>query len=146
MMGDMSYAGRHLARWRTVPSLTGARSLDIYVIRVPYPTNVRLCPTDPHGGTPAGCHLPRWRTAHLTCKVIPILTEAWPENGGEGERPRTVPGTTGNARGFCPPFLGGRNFAPSFFLFWARGNCTQTPPNGVITTFNTAYYRFICYC
>ena len=28
------------------------------------PTNVRLCPTDPQGGTPAGRHLPKWRTAN----------------------------------------------------------------------------------
>ena len=113
------------ARWRTphiyilrlVPCLTGARSLESQVmsyhtLRGPCSAKVRLCPTYPHGGTSAGRHLARWRTAHSS---LPILTEAAApkhiiraEAHGRGAGTKTKPAMP-------------ESFAP---LFWEAKICT----------------------
>ena len=92
------HAGRQDGGLRTYIFLQGH---DPYKVRLCHTTNYRGpaprklgCLTHPHNGTPAAILHGQGR-------------------GGEGERPRT----TGNARGFCPPSLGGAIFAPPFFNF-----------------------------
>ena len=51
--------------------------------------------------------------------------------GGEGAGPETGPAKPG---AFAPIFGERYLCTPFFFEFWAWGNCTQTPPSGVITT------------
>ena len=67
----------------------------------PCPTNVRLCLTYPHDGTPVtilqdgGLRISHAKSYQSSRR-----------RGGAGAGPRTGPGTTGNARGFCPHFWG----------------------------------------
>ena len=105
------------ARWQTphiyilrfVPSLTGARPLESQVMSYGCPALRKLGYVLP---ILTAARRPRWRTAHLTCKVISILTKAG--RGGAGPR------TTGNARGFCPHFWGFK-FAHPFLNFRPGG-------------------------
>ena len=108
----------------------GARPLESQVvIRGPCPTKVRLCPTHPHGGTPAkmaDC------ASHTQSHTNPYGGMAR-EGEGRGRSPErsAVPGAfapillggrkaaVGVAklkirRGLLPPIFGGRKFAPPF--------------------------------
>ena len=120
-MANMSYAipvrtaARWAPRWRTphiyilrlVPRLTGAQTLESRVMSYwgPCPTNVRLSYPSSR------------RTAHLTCKVIPILTKA--ERGGGGAQ--NGAGNDRQCQGLLPPFFGSSNLHLLFLNFGPGG-------------------------